>query len=82
MPRRILTGKVVGHKMNKTAVVRIERVARHPLYKKDLISFKKYPSHDEHNAYPEGSVVCIRESRPFSKTKCWEVIGFAQGGGQ
>lgn len=80
MPRRILTGKVVSHKMNKTAMVRVERIARHPLYKKDLVIYKKYPAHDENNQYLEGAEVYIRESRPISKTKCWEVIGTVSGG--
>jgi len=79
MPRRILSGKVVGHKMNKTAVVQVQRINRHPIYKKEVIVFKKYLAHDENNAYAEGAWVSIRESRPISKTKHWEVIGMMDG---
>ncbi len=80
MPRRVLSGKVVGHKMNKTAMVRVSRVSRHPIYKKDVIVFKKYAAHDENNAYGEGAWVSIRETRPLSKTKHWEIVGLADGG--
>ena len=80
MPRRVLSGKVVGHKMNKTAMVRVSRVSRHPIYKKDVVVFKKYAAHDENNAYEEGSWVSIRETRPLSKTKHWEIVGLADGG--
>jgi small subunit ribosomal protein S17 len=75
MPRRILNGKVISHKMNKTAVVQVQRVSRHPIYKKEVIVLKKYAAHDEKNEYVEGSWVSIRESRPISKMKHWEVIG-------
>lgn len=80
MPRRILVGKVVSHKMDKTAVVQVKRVQRHPLYHKNVTKTKKYSAHDNDNTYQEGSWVTIRESRPFSKTKTWEVIGLAEGG--
>lgn len=82
MPRRILNGKVVSHKMDKTAVVQVQRISRHAIYKKEVVVFKKYLAHDENNAYGEGAWVSIRESRPISKTKHWEIIGMMDGGCQ
>ncbi|MBM3631524.1 MAG: 30S ribosomal protein S17 [Alphaproteobacteria bacterium] len=80
MTRRVLSGQVVGHEMNKTAMVRVSRVSRHPIYKKDVNVFKKYAAHDENNAYAKGAWVFIRETRPLSKTKRWEIVGLADGG--
>lgn len=79
MPRRILSGKVVRHKMDKTAVVQVQRIDRHPIYKKEIVVFKNYLAHDENNAYLEGALVSIRESRPISKNKHWEIIGMVGG---
>jgi small subunit ribosomal protein S17 len=74
MPRRILKGQVVSSVCNKTVIVRVERRVQHPLYKKFLTRSKKYAAHDEHNQYKLGDVVSIRECRPISKRKCWEVM--------
>lgn len=78
--KRVLTGVVVSHKMDKTAVVRVAKSHYHPIYGKKVVRHKKYAAHDEQNLYSEGAVVEIRESRPFSKTKTWEVVGLATGG--
>jgi small subunit ribosomal protein S17 len=74
MPRRILTGRVVSDKPDKTVIVRIERKFMHPLYKKYIKRSKKYAAHDEANRFKEGDIVRIQECRPISKSKCWEVI--------
>ncbi len=74
MPRRILRGVVVSDKMEKTVTVKVERRIMHPLYKKVIRRSKKYAAHDEANACKEGDVISIRECRPISKRKTWEVI--------
>ena len=74
MPRRILQGVVVSDAMDKTVVVRVERRIMHPIYKKFIRRSKKYAAHDEANQFKAGDVVSIRECRPMSKTKRWEVV--------
>ena len=71
--RRRLQGTVVSDKMDKTVVVRVETVRRHPLYGKVIRTAKKYFAHDETNAIVIGDVVQIVESRPLSKRKRWAV---------
>lgn len=75
MPRRVLQGVVVSDKMDKTVVVNVERRLMHPLYKKFIRRSKKYAAHDESNVAKVGDVVKIRECRPISKNKRWEVVG-------
>jgi len=70
--RRRLVGTVVSNKMQKTAVVEVERVFRHPLYHKVVRSTKTYKAHDEIGVNP-GDRVYIVESKPISKTKHWVV---------
>jgi len=72
--RRELVGSVVSAKMDKTAVVEVERMARHPLYEKVMRLRKKYKAHDEENACRPGDVVRIVESRPLSRSKRWRVV--------
>jgi small subunit ribosomal protein S17 len=74
MPRRILQGTVVSDKNDKTVIVRVERLVMHPLYKKYVRRSKKYAAHDPENRFKVGDVVRIRECRPISKTKRWEVL--------
>ena len=74
MPRRVLTGVVVSDKNEKTVVVRVDRRVRHPIYKKTIQRSKKYAAHDEKEQFKVGDAVSIIESRPYSKTKCWEVV--------
>jgi small subunit ribosomal protein S17 len=74
MPRRILQGTVVSDKNDKTVTVLVERRFTHPLMKKTVRSSKKYRAHDEANACKAGDLVRIRECRPLSKTKRWEVV--------
>jgi small subunit ribosomal protein S17 len=74
MPKRILQGVVVGDKADKTITVYVERRVAHPVYKKIVKVSKKYSAHDEQNKFKIGDSVRIIESKPFSKTKKWEVI--------
>jgi small subunit ribosomal protein S17 len=75
MPKRVLTGTIVSDKTDKTVVVRVERRVKHPLYGKIIKRSKKYHAHDEGNAFKEGEVVRIEETRPISKLKTWTVLG-------
>lgn len=70
--RRRLVGTVISDKMQKTAVVEVERVYRHPLYHKVVRSTKAYKAHDELGA-SVGDRVRIVESKPISRTKYWVV---------
>ena len=74
MPRRVMQGTVVSDKCDKTVIVRVERRFMHPLYKKYITRSKKYAAHDEANRFKVGDQVRIRECRPISKRKCWEVL--------
>ncbi len=74
MPKRILQGVVVSDKMDKTVTVMVERRFKHPLYKKFIRRSKKYAAHDENNVVKIGDMVKIRECRPISKRKTWEVV--------
>jgi small subunit ribosomal protein S17 len=74
MPRRVLTGRVVSDKMDKTVTVLVERRVMHPLYKKFIRRSKKYAAHDDANLCKEGDVVSIEECRPISKRKSWVVV--------
>jgi small subunit ribosomal protein S17 len=67
--RKVLVGRVVSNKMEKTVVVRVDRLTRHPLYGKVIRHHKRYKAHDEGNACQEGDVVRLIESRPISKDK-------------
>ena len=74
MPSKVRTGIVVSNKMDKTVIVRVERMAEHPLYGKRIKRAKKYVAHDANNQCGMGDEVKIRETRPFSKTKRWELV--------
>jgi small subunit ribosomal protein S17 len=74
MPKRVLQGVVVSDKGEKTVVVLVERRVMHPIYKKFIKRSKKYAAHDEANAFKTGDSVRIRECRPISKRKHWEVL--------
>lgn len=71
--RKRLVGRVTSDKMNKTVVVEVERLQRHPLYGKVVKRTKKYMAHDEENACHIGDLVRIVESRPLSRRKRWVV---------
>lgn len=74
MPRRVLQGTVVSDRSEKTVVVRVERRVMHPIYKKFIRRSKRYMAHDQENAFKVGDLVKIRECRPLSKNKRWEVL--------
>ena len=74
MPKRVLQGVVVSDKQDKTVTVKVERKVMHPLYKKYVRKSKKYAAHDETNSVKTGEIVKIRECKPLSKRKTWEVI--------
>ena len=74
MPRRVLTGKVVSDKADKTIVVQVDRRVMHPLYKKIITRSSKFAAHDADNAAAVGDTVRIRECRPISKRKRFEMI--------
>tara|TARA_Y100000310_G_scaffold341443_1_gene440594 strand:- start:1430 stop:1660 length:231 start_codon:yes stop_codon:yes gene_type:complete len=74
MSKKTLKGKVIRDKNNKTVVVLVKRKYAHPFFKKVITSSKKYQVHDEKNKFKIGDDVKIIESRPFSKTKRWEVL--------
>ncbi|ACB53371.1 30S ribosomal protein S17 [Crocosphaera subtropica ATCC 51142] len=66
-------GVVVSTKMDKTAVVAVENRSPHPKYGKIVVKTKKFKAHDPENQCQEGDRVRIRETRPLSKTKRWEI---------
>ncbi|GAB3447899.1 30S ribosomal protein S17 [Insolitispirillum peregrinum] len=78
MPKRILQGVVVSDAADKTITVKVERRFMHPLYKKFIKRSKKYAAHDENNQAKVGEIVRIRECRPISKTKTWELVADAE----
>jgi len=71
--RKRLIGRVVSNKMQKTVVVMVERIHRHPRYGKVVREQKKFYAHDEENACRIGDRVRIVESRPLSRLKRWVV---------
>ena len=75
MSKKILTGVVVSDKPNKTITVMVERKFSHPVLKKVIKVRKKYNAHDENNKFKTGDKVSIIESKPFSKSKKFEVLG-------
>lgn len=71
---RHLSGIVVSEKMDKTVVVAVNRVKKHPKYKKRFKITTKYKAHDEKNEYKLGDKVEIKEVRPLSRDKRWKVL--------
>ena len=71
--RRVLVGRVLSNRMDKTVVVGVERTQRHPLYGKVIAMRKKYKAHDAENACKIGDLVKMIESRPLSREKRWVV---------
>ncbi len=72
--RKLREGTVVGDLMDKTVVVEVERLVRHPLYKRVLRRRSRCKAHDERNECAVGDRVRIMETRPLSKTKRWRVV--------
>ena len=71
---RVVTGKVVSDKMDKTITVLIERRVKHPIYGKYVKRSTKLHAHDENNQCRAGDLVTIRETRPLAKTKAWTLV--------
>lgn len=76
--RKVFVGTVVSDKMDKTVVVAVERLVRHPLYKKVIRKTSKFYAHDEQNECRVGDIVEIMETRPLSKLKRWRVVRIVQ----
>jgi small subunit ribosomal protein S17 len=72
--RKIRKGTVISDKMDKTVVVKVETLKKHPKYHKFVKRSKKYIAHDENNECRIGDVVELMETRPLSKTKRWRVV--------
>ena len=76
--RKVMTGTVVSHKMQKTIVVSIERLVKHATYGKYVRRRNKFKVHDEKNEAKVGDVVRFMETRPLSKDKRWRLLDFVQ----
>ncbi len=72
--RKVRTGVVVSNKMNKTIVVNVERLFRHPVFGKTVRISKNLYVHDDENKAKPGDKVKVMESRPLSKTKRWRLV--------
>jgi small subunit ribosomal protein S17 len=72
--RKVRVGKVISNKMDKTAVVSIERLVKHADYGRFVRRRKKFVVHDEKNECQEGDVIRFMETRPLSKTKRWRLV--------
>ena len=72
---RKLKGTIVSDKMQKTRVVSVTRMKKHPRYLRYYKVTAKFKAHDENNEYKTGDNVVIEETRPLSKEKRWKIIG-------
>jgi small subunit ribosomal protein S17 len=79
--RKVLSGRVVSTKMQKTVVVAVETAKQHRLYNKIIRTTKKYLAHDEEQACKGGDLVRIEESRPLSHRKRWKVVEIVRRAG-
>lgn len=80
--RKRKVGRVVSDRMDKTIVVSVERLSRHPLYKRVVRLTTKFKAHDEGNEARMGDTVRIEESRPLSATKRWRLVDVLQRAGE
>ena len=71
---RVVTGKVVSNKMDKTITVLLERRVKHPVYGKYISKTTKFMAHDDKNECHEGDTVKIMETRPMSRKKRWRLV--------
>jgi len=78
--KKKLVGKVISDRMDKTAVVLVERLTKHGVYEKYLRRRSKYMAHDPENKCGIGDTVRIIESRPVSKRKRWQVVEIIEKG--
>lgn len=72
--RKSRTGRVVSDRMQKTVVVEVETMGRHPFYKKVIRRSRRFKAHDERGEAHVGDTVLIQETRPLSKDKRWRVV--------
>ena len=72
--RKVRTGRVTGDRGDKTIIVAIDRLVRHPLYERIIKRTKKLHVHDEQNDAHVGDTVEVMETRPLSKTKRWRLV--------
>lgn len=72
--RKERTGVVVSNKMQKTIVIKVERMVKHAIYGKFIKRSTKFTAHDENNDCNIGDTVLIMETRPLSKSKCWRLV--------
>ena len=72
--RKVIIGKVVSNKMEKTVVVSVESRVKHPLYQRIIRRTKKFKAHDAENSCRVGDKVKLMETRPLSKEKRWRVV--------
>ena len=72
--RKVMTGKVVSNKMDKSVVVLVERLGKHPTYGRVVKTSKKLMAHDEKGECQVGDLVKVMETRPLSKRKNWRVV--------
>ena len=79
---RVVTGKVVSNKMDKTITVLVERRVKHPVYGKYITRSSKIHAHDEENACGIGDTVTIMETRPISKSKSWKLLSIDETAAQ
>ena len=73
-----LLGIITSDKMDKTVVVTVERLEKHPVFKKYIRKRTTFKAHDEKNECRMGDKVLIRECRPLSKYKCWRVVNILE----
>ncbi len=76
--RNELTGMITSDKMDKTVVVTVERLEKHPVFQKYVRRRSRFKAHDEKNECKVGDKVLIRECRPLSKDKCWRVVSILE----
>ena len=78
--RKTMVGRVASNKMDKTVVVKVEKLKTHPLYHRNLRRVVSYKAHDEQNACSVGDLVRIVETRPLSREKRWRVVEIVKRG--
>ena len=79
---RVVTGKVVSNKMDKTITVLLERRVKHPVYGKYITRSSKIHAHDENNQCSIGDTVTVAETRPISKSKSWKLLEVVESAAQ
>lgn len=72
--RKVRTGVVISDKMQKTIIVKVMSLAKHPYYSRIIKKYNKFKAHDENNKAKVGNLVRIQETRPISKDKRWKLL--------